>query len=318
MKMLLKNGKDLSKAILGFMQNSEHIDIFAPYIKLATLQSLINNHNNCSKVFVRWEPKDLITGASDIEIYPYLKNKNIVLFRNPRIHLKAYLSSKSCLLTTANISSRALDLPSTQSPNYEIGTIVENLTIQDRLYFKSIEQESILITDKVFDQIKEQLEKHHFREDEEFKIEISSADKDFLVSALPMSYSISRLVSNYESIETASPQELDCLIHDLSLYNIPLGLGNSEMLQKLTQSFFNHKFIQAFLRNLGIKDEIYFGEAKSWIQKNCANVPIPRRWELTENTQILFRWIVELSKGQYKVDRPNYSERLYKINLHDD
>ena len=57
--------------------------------------------------------------------------------------------------------------------------------------------------------------------------------------------------------------------------------------------------------------EIYFGTAKEWIHKNCADAPIPSRWEITENIQILYRWIVELGDGKYEVDRPNYSERLF-------
>jgi hypothetical protein len=51
--------------------------------------------------------------------------------------------------------------------------------------------------------------------------------------------------------------------------------------------------------------------AKDWIYKNCTDVPIPRKWEITENIQILYKWIVKLGNGKYKVDVPgSYSERL--------
>ena len=109
-------------------------------------------------VFVRWETKDLILSAYNLEIYPYLKEKGITLYRNSRLHLKAYLDDyKKCFLTRANISSRALNLPPFSKYNYEIGTIVENLIIEDLLYFSIIESQSILISDNIYKQLCEQL-----------------------------------------------------------------------------------------------------------------------------------------------------------------
>ena len=82
-------------------------------------------------------------------------------------------------------------------------------------------------------------------------------------------------------------------------------------MKALTTAFFEQKFIKAFLENLQSTNEIYFGKAKIWIQANCANVPLPRRWEITENIQILYRWFVELGNGKYAIDVPGaHSERL--------
>ena len=60
--------------------------------------------------------------------------------------------------------------------------------------------------------------------------------------------------------------------------------------------------------------QVLFGDAKNWIQTNCMSVPVPRRWELTVNTQILYTWIVELGDGSYAIDRPNYTERLFIVD----
>ena len=110
--MLFLNGIDLYSRIYHYISSSRRIHIFSAYIKLQTLQSLIDERENIDAVFVRWEPRDLIYGSSDLEIYPYLKSKGIALYRNPRLHLKAYIDDyKSCFLTSANISSRALNVP---------------------------------------------------------------------------------------------------------------------------------------------------------------------------------------------------------------
>lgn len=314
--MIYKNGINLNSKLSEYIINSQKLFIFSAYIKLETLKLLIDNQSNVNSVFVRWEPKDIIQCSSDLEIYPYLKSKGITLFRNSRLHLKAYLDDyKKCFLTSANISSRALNIPSFNNYNHEIGAIVENLDIEDKLYFNIIESDSTLITDNIYKQLIEQLpeRKIDFPNEKDFEIKIITPDKDFLISSLPLTRSIDLFCKIYEDNKTASEIELNCLLHDLALYKIPLGLSKEVLIEKLTDAFFKHKFINAFLENLKSTNEIYFGRAKAWIHENCADVPLPRRWEITENIQILYSWLVELGNGKYNIDRPNYSERLFII-----
>jgi hypothetical protein len=310
---LFKNGIDLQSTLSEFISNSQNLFIFSAYIKLETLKALIDEQQNVKAVFVRWETKDLILGSSDLEIYPYLKEKGITLYRNSRLHLKAYLDEyKKCFITSANISSRALNLPTYSNYNYEIGTVVEDLGIEDRLYFSIIESDSILITDNIYKQLSEQLpeKKKEFPDEEEFHFKFEAPDKDFLISSLPMTYSVETLFRIYEEKEFINDTELNCVLHDLAIYKLPLGLPSNEFREKLTNAFFSHRFIKGFLENLETANEIYFGTAKDWVHKNCADVPTPRKFEITENIQILYRWIVKLGNGGYIVDRPNYSERL--------
>jgi hypothetical protein len=312
--MIFKNGIDLQIKLSEYIRDSQELFIFSPYIKLETLKELIDRNENVKAVFVRWETKDLIIGASDLEIYPYLKSKKIALYRNSRLHLKAYLDEyKKCFLTSANISSRALNLPPYSNYNYEIGTLVDDLEIEDRLYFQIIESDSILITDNIYNQINEQLQekKKEFPGEDEFNFKLEATDKDFLISALPMTYSVETLFKIYEDKEFVNDLELNCVLHDLAIYKIPLGLPSTEFREKLTEAFFSHTFVKSFLQNLESTGEIYFGTAKDWIYKNCTDVPTPRKWEITENIQILYKWIITLGNGKYKVDVPySHSERL--------
>ena len=88
-------------------------------------------------------------------------------------------------------------------------------------------------------------------------------------------------------------------MHELALYNLPLDLSAELAREKLKDAFFIHPFIKAFLSNVEVDGFIYFGRAKEWIHNNCTDVPLPRRWTITENIQILYRWIVELGDGKY-------------------
>jgi hypothetical protein len=311
---LLRNGIDLSQRLTEFISNSENLSIFVPYIKLESLKQLLASTNNCFAIIVRWETKDLILGSSDLEVYQYCKEKNITLYRNSRLHLKAYIEDyKKCIMGSPNISSRALNLPEMNLYNYELATTIENLSIDDRLYFSVILNESTLITDSVYEQLKEQLpeKEKEFPGETEFEFKIEAPDKNFLISSLPMTYNVKTLLRICETRETVNEVELNCAMHDLALYDLPLGLSSDVLRARLKGTFFNHPFIKAFLLNLETNEEIYFGAAKDWIHKNCTDVPTPRKWEITENIQILYRWIVDLGEGKYKIDVPgSHSERL--------
>jgi hypothetical protein len=316
--MIYKNGFDLSEGLGEFIKNSSSLYIFVPYIKLDSLNALISVQTNVKAVFVRWETKDLILGSSDLEIYPYLKARGIALYRNPRLHLKAYLDGfKKCFLTSANISSRALNLPLYSNYNYEIGTIVEDLGIEDRLYFNIIESDSMLITDNIFKQLSQELpeKKREFPNEVEFTFKFEAPDKDFLISSLPMTIDVETLMEIYEEKGCINEVELNCVLHDLATYKIPFGLPIDQFRSKLEYEFFNHPFIKLFLDRLNENGEMFFGEVKMFIHHNCCDVPLPRRWEITENIQILYRWFVTLGNGKYKVDVPNsYSQRLSIVN----
>jgi hypothetical protein len=311
---LYKNGVDLKENLAEFIDSTSNLFVFVPYIKLETLKEILKNTNNCKAIFVRWDTKDLITGACDVEIYPFCKANGIALYRNKRLHLKAYLENyKKGFIGSPNISARGLNIPENNFYNYELATIVDNLSIDDRLYFNIIEQDSILITDNIYNQILEQLPKKkiEYPDEKDFEIEITHPDKNFLISSLPMTSSVEKLFKIYHNSELYDEVELNCAVHDLALYKISFGLSKDVFNEKLKDTFFKHPFVCMFLERLNSKGEMYFGEVKSFIHSNCSNVPLPRRWEITENIQILYRWIVNLDSEKYGVDVPNYSERLY-------
>lgn len=312
--MLYKSGINLGSKLKEFLSSCQNVFIYVPYIKLEVLKELFEGCGCVQAVFVRWKPRDLITGASDIEIYPYLKSRNISLYRNPRLHLKAFVDTyKSAFWGSANISSRALNIPVHPYYNYELGSIEANLTFEDRLYFSLIENESILITDHIYDQLLSQLPKkvQEFPQEEDFTVLFEPPDKDFLISSLPMSYTVETLIRIYQNMDYENDLELNCATHDLANYCMPLGLSNEEFITKLKTAFFKHPFIARFTTHLDNAGELYFGTVKEWIQRHCTDVPTPRRWEITENIQILYSWINYLSDGKYRVDRPNYSERIF-------
>lgn len=292
------------------------IFLFVPYIKTAVLEKLLDGIQSKAVVVTTWKPRDIQLGSSDLSLYPFCKERKIALYINEKIHLKVYsVGLESAVLATGNISNRGM----MSGGSYEAGTIIENLTNEDRWYFENIRREARLVDDTMYMELKEWSEKNQIELPEQIQLDdiISKPRQDdFLISALPMTKNVDKLVSGYRRIsmgeEPSENQEtVACIFHDLANYGIKPGMSESEFIQVLSSRFFAHPFIKKI--DEFIAPEAYFGSTKVWIQNNCTDVPIPSRRDLTENVQVLLEWFEKLGNGRYVIDRPRHSQRIRKI-----
>ena len=177
-----------------------------------------------------------------------------------------------------------------------------------------------MITDNIYDELKEWYENQSPQKINETKLEdiVQISKKDyFLTSALPMTRNVDELIEGYLKINSGSepsknPETTACVYHDLANYSIESGLSKEEFLKKLKIHFFSHPFILKM--DEFINPEAYFGRIKEWVHSNCTDVPLPRRWELTENVQTLYDWFEKLGDGKYVVDIPGaHSQRITKL-----
>ena len=297
---------------------TNQIFLYVPYIKRKILEKLLEDVENTVTIITTWHPNDLLTGSSELKLYPFCKERGITLYINNKIHLKVYsVNLTSAIIGSGNISQRGL-MP---NGNYEAATFLESISNEDRMYFEKIKKESLLITDNIYDELKEWYENQSPQKINETKLEdiVQISKKDyFLTSALPMTRNVDELIEGYIKINSGSepsenPETTACVYHDLANYSIESGLSKEEFLKILKTQFFSHPFILKI--DEFINPEAYFGRIKEWIHSNCTDVPLPRRWELTENVQTLYDWFEKLGDGKYVVDRPNHSQRITKISI---
>lgn len=325
--MLYRNGENLKEELVSFLTNKKDITIFSPYIKVETLKKLLSTPGlNCEQIVVRWEPKDLAMGSSDLEIYKTCKEKNIALYMNHRIHLKLFTNSfTDTFLGSANISERAIS-DGISSFNYEVCTYVQSIDRDDRLYLHKIINESILVTDDIYDAIEAQIpDISPDIKNKSFKLPISTnATSDFLITKLPMIDNPILFWELYsEKLEVESEEQENCFCHDLSLYQInTLKYNRRDFFEILSKNFFRLPFINAFLEEVDkskrttrsgeVRDGLQFGAVRKWFSNNTTSVPSPRPFELTKNVQILYSWIEHLSNGKYSTSIPGVHSQVIK------
>jgi hypothetical protein len=301
---------------LSRVKDNEQIFIFVPYIKTKILEELLEGIQNPITVITTWHINDLINGSSELELYEFCKHKGIFLYINQNIHLKVYsVNLTTGVIASGNVSTRGL----MKDDRFEAGIISGKFSNKDRMYLENIKNNAEFVDEKVFQKYLKRFdeckEKAHPINDFKDPI-ITPKEDDFLISSLPMTKNINELIKGYEKInshQTPSDNQetADCIYHDISNYKIESGLSKDEFIEKLKIEFFAHPFTKKI--DEFIDPEAYFGRIKEWVQDNCTNVPIPSRRELTGNVQVLYDWFVELGDGKYAVDRPNHSERLYKV-----
>lgn len=299
------------------------VELFSPYISVPTLEQLPLSSSNGKKVTIvtSWRLTDLMFGASDPKLFEFCRKNGIFLFVNQRLHLKSFLMDEKLLLTgSANLTLRGLG--AADQHNHETLVEVGDAPEDYLLFLSKIKQESTLVTEalagqleKMFfqglelppmDQLK-QLEEMQTRVDD---LLAQTKRGAFLISELPMSRSIDDLFSVFMGDRKGDEQVQANARHDIANYDLSgLKLREAEEFRRILASrFFSHPFISALC---GFIDKPRrFGEIKEWVQRNCTDVPVPSRRDLTGNVQVLYQWLVELGPDRFEVRRPQHTELI--------
>lgn len=297
--------------------SKDEVLIFCPFIQVASLTKLFSKVPNKLSIVTSWRTADLLSGISELELYPFCKSNNAYLYINQRIHLKVICRDyKDALVGSANITDRGLGF--SPNSNHECIVYFDRINLEQRVHLMRILQESVLINDNIYKEFCDKLtemRKTYVKHEKYPNIEVEDfPNRNFLISALPMSKSIEVLFDYYAHPKLSEKNEEDYsgAAHDLALYQIPSGLSQEEFYSCLKKSFFSQPFIKA-LKDF-ITNEKYFGQIKEWIQKTCVDVPVPSRRDLTGNVQVLYEWFAELGKEEYRIDKPHISQHIFRKN----
>ena len=130
MTLLARSGDNLFSSAEDFVRNHANVAVLCAYIKTPALK-LLNDSGNIKQVVVRWEFRDICSGASDFEeLFQYCRNHEIELFSNQRIHLKVLWDMTSALLFlgSANISAARARRIRRSSHHWELSTAVDDIS----------------------------------------------------------------------------------------------------------------------------------------------------------------------------------------------
>jgi hypothetical protein len=287
--------------------------LISPFIGLEALKRFLHSAEADTniKVVTRWRPEDLISGVSDIDIYPFLRERRIPLYVNNDIHLKLYVfCSNSAFSTSGNLTLRGFGY--SEHSNIEVGGFVQ-LTPEDWSNLYAMIDRSKQIDEDVYERAKRYIESYpKVAKPPLSPLVLHGIPKAYTLSTLPAMESPAKLIEYYfdPDNQAISAEEMRRAVHDLVTFSISSGLGKSELDHRLSDSFRKTPFVVEFLELLKTKKSLRFGEVNDWIYQKCEDVPLPYRWEIKDNTRIFYNWLSHFFV-EIVWDRPNYSQVIY-------
>ncbi len=276
----------------------------SPFIQRYALESLLAQSQNTNlKIITRWNPHDICSGVSDIDIYPYLRDLRIPLYLHSDIHLKLLITETSAFHMSSNITSRGLGLAS--KINIEVGCFV-TFAHQDWVNVYKLLDESMRVTDTIYETAIQYRDANSVPQKSLPELKLEDETRGFSILDLPATPSPELLAKYYSSKDKAALEYCNAGIHDLLCYQIPSGLDENAFDANLRKAFRTQSFIAAFVTYLKQIESARFGQVKAWLHETCSDQPTPYRWKLTTNTQYLYTWL-DYFFDEITWDRPNHS-----------
>lgn len=268
----------------------------SPFVKSNALEQLIAH---CDKpeqlqVVCAWTAQSLMSGATDVEIYPLLRSAGARLFVHPRIHLKLYvLSNNRAFHSSGNLTLRGLGL--CDEPNIEIGTEV-SLELKDWRAIYQILEESIPVDDRIYSQAKEFTARNQPITPIDSELILSSSlDRRFSINSLPLCENPEEFLTFCREISGGMEQldrsSLHAFAHDQTILRIEQDLFASVTAEQIASAFRRLSLVKEFVRFLQYEGTARFGSVTAWLQENCSDRPQPYRKDLKATVRTLYNWL---------------------------
>jgi hypothetical protein len=293
--------------------SNESVFIVSAYITIEGIDWILSRlpiSVNCN-VLTRWACSDLVSGASDIEVYNRLKRRGYDLYILPDLHAKVTLIDKSTLfLGSANITNSGLKL--VPGGNREIGTILKP-TDQDISLINTLFSEGVLITEALYQIFLKELsqipkEKNKFIPNwsNSLLVQLRKPPLKLWVAEMLWCSSPEEILNNSKTFDA---------IHDISLLGIDLTSVNTP-----DEIILRHKFIESrcwrwfenILQN-SPNNEIYYGELSAKLHNSFLDDPTPYRQTVKKLLSNVLNWVLLLCNDLIIIDRPHHSQRI-KLN----
>ena len=293
-KILDRISDELSKSTESFLLISAYCKL--PLVKY--FDTCISNIGIEKKLIVRFRPEDILSGASDLDIYPYCRDNGWKLYFRLDLHAKTYVFDRlRCIIGSANATGSGMNIGG--FGNYEMAAVCE-LAEKDIQALKLLLLGSVEMNDSIYEIM------HH-------AVDVQDT---VATGLLQWPKKITDMFQPEYSLLFA--EDFPPCVHprnasdeDLLFLNISFSAAESQLAEAMKSSK-----CYLWLLNLlkGEKSqEIYFGALTAALHNTLLNEPKPYRKDVKQLVSNLLTWISDLKIDDLVIDRPGYSQRV-RIN----
>jgi len=293
----------VSQKILDYIrdeltQSTESFLLISAFCKLPLIQhfdSCIENKNIEKKLVVRFRVEDILSGVSDLELYPYCRDNGWRIFFRLDLHAKTYIFDRlRCVVGSANATGNGMNLDG--RGNLEMATTCE-LDEDDAKQLDLLLLGSVEMTDEIYNAMT------HVIQDIQCEKSLTRDWPAEINELFKPDYSL-LFTEDFPSCDDPRDAETEELLF--------LNLPTSASLNQITAAFCNSKCYLWLCDLVGRQEnrEMYYGAISAALHNSLLNEPKPYRKDVKQILSHLLHWIEVLQVKEIVIDRPNHSQRV--------
>jgi hypothetical protein len=284
--------------------------VICPFIQLPALRRLLDStvQPGDLQVITRWNAADLVSGVSDIEVFPYLSARQVPLYVHKTIHLKLYIfDDGSAFLGSGNLSQAGLGWGA--RPSIEAGCFVQ-LDSEDWVQIDRVLRESIRVDEATYRSASAFIGEHKIENPPLPRFEPpATTTGGFSLLDLPATESPEALLESLQAMRDQGLWGAE-LAHDLQLLRVDFALAGGLNAATVLQGYRQLTIVRALVGWLSESGSRSFGEVTQWLHSNITDRPMPYRSDIKTAVSNLYRWL-PLAFDEVTTGRPRHSEVLY-------
>lgn len=288
---------ELEDIIAGELSSArDSVQVISAFCKKEALKFICNKVSRSvteKRLLVRYRKSDIVTGATDSDIYEICKENGWKLYVRLDLHAKTLVfDAKRALLGSANITNNGLALSG--SGNCELSTMVD-LDSLDQIKIQSLFSNAVCMDDELYGKM---------------QLELMQSDGDF--ENVKWSKEISDILQG--EVSTLFSHELPDK-EDWKSY-----CGKQISFLELTGRYDERMVKEAFIHSNAYRwlirilrennSEMQFGAVSAQLHNAIITDPKPYRKEVKTYLSNMLRWIEEMKIEDIKIDRPDFSQRI--------
>lgn len=303
----------LQKLNIEFLENilslaSSRVSIASAFSKSDVFERLcLSTTLKGPKVLIsRWQFNDLVSGASDINVYDVANNFGWDFYINQKLHAKVYHIDNDIFTGSSNLTKNGLagGLPGNIEFNVQAVATAEIDT-----WFDDLLNSSIKVDHTIYDAIEmdirdyKQVAGDNYTSRKGFSKRVTDLlcarqpVKSLFIHDLPLSSDPFHLLDENRDKD-------DSVCHDKRV----LGLPDNPTIEQIRTSFQISPGYIWLIKT--VSGQMFYGQISEKLHNDLCDEPKPYRLEVKECLSNLLSWASRLFPDTIVIDRPNYSQRV--------
>lgn len=303
---MLLGSTEFSDSLFKAVNSAEdRVVIASAFIKVDALRKLLKDKGSADiNVVARWQKRDLVCGASDLDVYNMCREEGWKFGVSLNLHGKLYcIDRESIYLGSANLTSKGLGFAA--HSNFEFGTKIPAREADLNKLDAFFEEEISWIDDETFMQMTREIEQdissQQTLQDTAWSKEITNkltSDVKYLwVNELPFCSPKEILALNLND---------EFVIHDYDLFGLDIDTLHAHALKTSFKNARVYSWIVSALRESG---GLNFGGLSHRLHNSLLNDPKPYRKEVKQLVVTLFSWF-DFLDDEFQITKHNYTSSV--------